>query len=114
MRISDWSSYVCSSVLLYASVLLERPVQEKLAQCAARLIEHDIRTEQRRAGEVLGSSGEIARRYGLGRETMLGAVRLLEDQGIARMRRGPGGGLTVLGGSPSTITRFLDRKRTSL
>src|SRR3546814_1084136 len=56
---------------LYASVLLERPVQEKLAQCAARLIEHDIRTEQRRAGEVLGSSGEIARRYGLGRETML-------------------------------------------
>src|SRR3546814_11102185 len=38
---------------------------------------------------------------------MLGAVRLLEDQGIARMRRGPGGGLTVLGGSPSTITRFL-------
>src|SRR3546814_15107911 len=26
---------------------------------------------------------------------------------IARMRRGPGGGLTVLGGSPSTITRFL-------
>src|SRR3546814_17979498 len=83
---------------LYASVLLERPVQEKLAQCAARLIEHDIRTEQRRAGEVLGSSGEIARRYGLGRETMLGAVRLLEDQGIARMRRGPGGGVTVLGG----------------
>src|SRR3546814_17859593 len=83
---------------LYASVLLERPVQEKLAQCAARLIEHDIRTEQRRAGEVLGSSGELARRYALGRETMLGAVRLLDDQGIARMRRGPGGGLTVLAG----------------
>lgn len=91
---------------LYASVL-GRPVQEKLAQGAARLIEHDIRAEKRRAGEVLGGSDEIARRYGLARETLLGAVRLLEDQGIARMRRGPGGGLMVLEESHATLTRFL-------
>src|SRR3546814_16673243 len=91
---------------LYASVLLERPVQEKLAQCSSRLLEHDSRTEQRRAGEVLGSSGEIARRSGRGRETQLGAVRWLDGKDVAGMRWGRGAGPPVWGGRPSAGLRF--------
>lgn len=46
-------------------------------------------------GSVLGSEAELLDRYGISRAVLREAVRLLEHQHVARMRRGPGGGLVV-------------------
>ena len=46
-------------------------------------------------GEILGSEAELIDRYGISRAVFREAVRLVEHQHVARMRRGPGGGLVV-------------------
>lgn len=46
-------------------------------------------------GQVLGSEAELLERYGISRAVLREAVRLVEHQRVARMRRGPGGGLIV-------------------
>lgn len=46
-------------------------------------------------GEVLGSEPELLERYGVSRAVFREAVRLVEHKEVARMRRGPGGGLVV-------------------
>ncbi len=46
-------------------------------------------------GEVLGSELELLERYEVSRAVFREAVRLVEHKGVARMRRGPGGGLVV-------------------
>lgn len=46
-------------------------------------------------GQVLGSEAELLERYGISRAVLREAVRLVEHQHVARMRRGPGGGLVV-------------------
>jgi DNA-binding FadR family transcriptional regulator len=43
----------------------------------------------------MGSEGELLNRYGVSRAVFREAIRLLEHQEVARMRRGPGGGLVV-------------------
>src|SRR5690606_23845146 len=48
-----------------------------------------------REGEVLGSEPELLERYGVSRAVFREAVRLVEHKEVARMRRGPGGGLVV-------------------
>lgn len=83
---------------IHSSILYEGATVEKTAQIAARDIALSIEREQTEPGEVFGTSPELCERFGLGRETLLEAARLLENRGIARMRRGPRGGLTALGG----------------
>jgi DNA-binding FadR family transcriptional regulator len=46
-------------------------------------------------GHVLGSEAELLERYGISRAVLREAVRLVEHQRVARMRRGPGGGLVI-------------------
>jgi DNA-binding FadR family transcriptional regulator len=46
-------------------------------------------------GESLGSEPQLIERYGVSRAVLREAVRILEHHGVARMRRGPGGGLIV-------------------
>jgi DNA-binding FadR family transcriptional regulator len=80
---------------IYASVV-QVPASEKRAPSIARLIERDIRQRFAVAGTLFGTVPEICERFDVGRETLLQAVCLLEDRGVARMRRGPRGGLMVL------------------
>jgi DNA-binding FadR family transcriptional regulator len=47
------------------------------------------------AGHTLGSETELTTRFGVSRATFREAARLLEHKQIARMRRGPNGGLLV-------------------
>ena len=54
-------------------------------------------------GEVFGSESELLERYGVSRAVFREAVRLLEHQQMARMRRGPGGGLVVTEPTVETI-----------
>jgi DNA-binding FadR family transcriptional regulator len=46
-------------------------------------------------GRLLGSESELIDQYGISRAVLREAVRLLEHQRVAVMRRGPGGGLIV-------------------
>lgn len=95
----DWSE-------LYSDLISNKRAKRGIA--AARLLERDIRLDGWTVGRVFADRPELARRYGLGRRTLVEAVRLLEDRGIARMRRGPGGGLIVLEVSRTRSLKLLN------
>ncbi len=75
-------------------VNLEAP-RGKLAEVLAATIGDDIAAGGWRVGAVLGSEAELLERYRVSRSVLREAVRLLEHHAVARMRRGPGGGLIV-------------------
>ncbi|MGF2947140.1 FadR/GntR family transcriptional regulator [Mycobacterium sp. Lab-001] len=67
----------------------------KLAEGLAATIGDDIAASGWHVGSVFGTEATLLERYGVGRAVLREAVRLLEHHAIARMRRGPGGGLIV-------------------
>jgi DNA-binding FadR family transcriptional regulator len=71
------------------------PLPGKLAASVADRIVDDVLAKGWPVGEVLGSEAELLDRYGVSRAVFREAVRLVEHQQVARMRRGPGGGLVV-------------------
>jgi hypothetical protein len=87
-----------------------------LAAQVARRIEDETIGSGRPVGHNLGSEQELQDRHGVSRAVLREAVRLLEYHGVARMRRGPGGGLIVTAPDPTasmeTITLYLDYRRT--
>jgi DNA-binding FadR family transcriptional regulator len=72
-----------------------RPASRKLAAAVAARIVGDISDAGWPEGAVFGSEPHLLERYGVSRAVFREAVRLLEHQEVARMRRGPGGGLVV-------------------
>lgn len=77
----------------------------KLAATVAGRILADVMAQDWPVGEVLGSEAELLDRYGVSRAVFREAVRLVEHQQIARMRRGPGGGLVV---TEPTVDAIID------
>ncbi|BBX01898.1 GntR family transcriptional regulator [Mycolicibacterium moriokaense] len=69
--------------------------QAKLAGRAAEQIVADVIELGWPVGHVLGSEAELLERYGVSRAVLREAVRLIEHQHVARMRRGTGGGLVI-------------------
>ncbi len=67
----------------------------KMADELARTIFRDVAERGWPTGEVLGSEADLIATYDVSRAVLREAVRLLEYHQIARMRRGPGGGLVV-------------------
>jgi DNA-binding FadR family transcriptional regulator len=67
----------------------------KLADDLARTIFREVARRGWPVGEVLGSEAELIERYAVSRAVLREAVRILEYHQVARMRRGPGGGLVV-------------------
>src|SRR4051794_1059847 len=67
--------------------------QAKLAEVVAGRLRDDIATTGWPVGAVVGSETELLARYGVSRAVLREAVRLLEYHSVARMWRGPGGGL---------------------
>jgi DNA-binding FadR family transcriptional regulator len=67
----------------------------KLAEVLATAIRDDIGTSGRQIGEVFGTEVALLERYRVSRSVLREAVRLLEYHAVAKMRRGPGGGLVV-------------------
>jgi DNA-binding FadR family transcriptional regulator len=92
----DWSK-------IYDDLVSQSTRPQKSAFAAAWQLENDIFTEGWPAGEVFGDQAALIHRYGFSRATLREAVRLLEDRRVARMRRGPGGGLVILPISGSVI-----------
>src|SRR3984893_5261106 len=67
----------------------------KLASKVARHIEADIVRRGWTIGESLGSEQALQQRFRVSRSVLREAVRLVEHHQVARMRRGPGGGLLI-------------------
>jgi DNA-binding FadR family transcriptional regulator len=77
----------------------------KLAKTTARRIVLEVVERGWPVGEVLGSETELQERYGISRAVFREAVRLVESQQVAQMRRGPGGGLVV---TEPTVDAIID------
>ena len=70
-------------------------------------IERQIRDGAFLPGHVVASEQALQTRSNVGRAVVRQAVRLLEQRGVASMRRGVGGGLTVLAPDGETAARTL-------
>lgn len=83
-----------------------------LAVRVARRIHHDVIAAGWPVGRMFGSEDQLQKRYGVGRSVLREAVRLLESEGVARRRPGPGGGLVITAPDPDSVVRsagvFLD------
>lgn len=76
---------------------------DKLAAQVALRIEDEVRAAGWPIGRNLGSEVDLLARYGVSRAVFREAVGLAEYLGVARMRRGPGGGLIVTMPNPSAV-----------
>ncbi len=76
----------------------------KRAEATARRIFLEITAAGWPVGDLLGSEAELMARYGVSRAVLREAVRVLEHHQVARMRRGPGGGLFVAEPGAEAVT----------
>ncbi len=90
--------------LLPDSVVLAESAQGKGAEAVARHITQTVVAEDLQPGDLVGTEPELIEREGVSRALLREAVRLLEHHHIARMRRGPGGGLFVMAPSANAVT----------
>ncbi|HEY6428100.1 MAG TPA: FCD domain-containing protein [Acidimicrobiales bacterium] len=90
--------------LLPDSVVLAESPNGKGAEVVARNITRAIVAENLQPGDLVGAEPELIEREGVSRALLREAVRLLEHHHIARMRRGPGGGLFVMAPSTNAVT----------
>ncbi|OBH31623.1 hypothetical protein A5692_16720 [Mycobacterium sp. E342] len=84
----------------------------------ARAIEDGIVARGWPVGEVIGSEEQLLAHYGVGRNVLREAMRILETHGVARRRQGPGGGLVVVApdaeGVVESARMFLNYRHTRL
>jgi DNA-binding FadR family transcriptional regulator len=73
----------------------------------ADAIEQEIRQARHPPGSVLAFENELQVRHNAGRAVVRQAVRILEQRGIAHMRRGNGGGLVIAQPKPEAASRAL-------
>jgi DNA-binding FadR family transcriptional regulator len=78
---------------------------DKRASKIARQIEADIVRRGWTIGESLGSEHALQKRYEVSRSVLREAVRLVEHHQVARMRRGPNGGLLICEPDAGPATR---------
>lgn len=75
------------------------------AESVAAQIEQDIIRNGWQVGTVIGSVAELVERMGVSRSILREAVRIVEHHDVARMRRGPGGGLVVTAPEAEAVQR---------
>lgn len=78
----------------------------KAAETIARRVVQLIVSGGLKAGDKLPREAEMVDQYGVGRETLREALRLLETQGLIALRRGPGGGPVVATAEPVNLGRI--------
>ena len=83
------------------------PPRTKLAERVAAEIETRIIRHHWPTGHVIGSEVELLETYGVSRAILREAIRILEHQSIAAMRKGPGGGLVVGEPSAAVVSRAI-------
>jgi DNA-binding FadR family transcriptional regulator len=114
-------SVASTSVDASASIWARAPgntTEQKLAEVVARRIISEISDSGWTVGSVIGSESALLERFEVSRAVLREAVRLLEYHSVARMRRGPGGGLVVAEPDPSasieSMALYLDYQRTEI
>jgi DNA-binding FadR family transcriptional regulator len=78
--------------------------RKTLAATVADAIERDIVAMGWPVGETIASEAELLDRHGVSRPVLRQATSILESRRIARMRRGPGGGLVVTAPTEASVT----------
>lgn len=89
---------------LPGNILLDSSGRGKRAEAVARNIAQAVVARAMRPGELIGTETELIERERVSRAILREAVRLLEYHQIARMRRGPGGGLFVVEPGMAAVT----------
>ncbi|GAA0556274.1 FadR/GntR family transcriptional regulator [Actinomadura livida] len=79
----------------------------KLPEKVALLVRQEIRRRGWPTGEVLGNEASLCEQLDVSRAVFREAVRILEHNGVARMRQGPGGGLVVQAPDPARVVDAL-------
>jgi DNA-binding FadR family transcriptional regulator len=87
------------------SLAPEAAPADKRAPKIARHIEEDIVRRGWTVGESLGSELDLQERFRVSRSVLREAVRLVEHHQVARMRRGPNGGLLICEPDAGPATR---------
>jgi DNA-binding FadR family transcriptional regulator len=83
------------------------PSNGKRAEAVARRITQTVVGDGMQPGQLVGTERELIAREAVSRAVLREAVRLLEHHQIARMRRGPGGGLFVFEPSAGAVTEIV-------
>jgi GntR family transcriptional regulator, transcriptional repressor for pyruvate dehydrogenase complex len=83
---------------------LSRPL--KTSETVARDVVHDIISLGLQTGDHLPSEASMLQEYSVSRESLREGLRLLEVQGLIRIRRGPGGGPVVGQIDPAHLGRI--------
>jgi DNA-binding FadR family transcriptional regulator len=89
-----------------SAVLLSQSGNGKRAEAIARRITQQVVDDGLQPGQLVGTEPELIAREGVSRAVFREAVRLLEHHQIARMRRGPGGGLFVFEPSATAVSEM--------
>jgi DNA-binding FadR family transcriptional regulator len=104
--------------LLPEAILVQQGANGKLAEAVSRNIARKVSSLDMRPGDLVGTETDLIEQEGVSRAAFREAVRILEYHQIARMRRGPGGGLFVLepsvGAVTDTAATFLARQHMEL
>jgi len=75
----------------------------KLAQQLAERIADEVMAADWPVGSLLGTERELCERYGVSRNVLREAIRILEFQEVVFMREGAGGGLTVTAPTSASV-----------
>lgn len=86
------------------SVLADTAARGKRAETVARRIAQAVVIQGLPPGHLIGTESDLIEREKVSRAVLREAVRLLEYHHVARMRRGPGGGLFVVAPASSAVT----------
>src|SRR5215217_5485742 len=79
----------------------------KTSEVVAFAVARDIVEHGLQSGDRLPLEAEMVEQYGVSRESLREALRLLEAQGIVSIRRGPGGGPVVGTASSMNLARTM-------
>lgn len=80
---------------------------DKLASIVAREVVHDIVSQNLQPGTKLPPEGIMLQKYDIGRASLREALRILEINGLIRIKPGPGGGPIVSGVQSDNFGRML-------
>lgn len=83
---------------------LRWPAGKTLGTQLAHRIEQTILSGGWAPGRLIGSEADLCEQYGVGTASVREAARILEARGVAKSRRGPGGGLFVTEPEQSLVT----------
>ena len=78
----------------------------KTSETVARDVVRDIIEQGLQPGDGLPSEAAMLEQYGVSRESLREGLRLLEVQGLIKIRRGPGGGPIVAPVDPANLGRI--------